>query len=123
MHAHPRRKPQRATATGRKSARELKPNLEFLEERTLLSVLLGEGGRRVVRFHDGTGDLVSLRLHGPGSAVVTLEDNAATHADLQSLELRGTDARSRLTVRVRGDVIRPGLTGSIDVGAGGLGEL
>ena len=112
---------------GRKTRRSrmhrMKLDLEALEERTLLSFLLGEGGRRDVRFLDARGALVSMKLQGPGSAVVTLQGDATTRADLQSLDLRGTDPHSRLIVRVVGDVVRPPLTGAIDVDPGGLGAL
>jgi RHS repeat-associated protein len=98
-------------------------DLENLEARTLLSLLLGDGGRRVVRFDDARGDLVSIRLRGPGSAVVTLHNNAVTHANLQSVVVQGTNSSSQLRVRVQGRTFRPLLTGSIDIGPGGLGAL
>jgi len=106
MPSHSHRKPS-GTQTGKpKRVRRQTPRLEVLEDRTLLSILLGEGGRRVARFHDADGDLVTMRLQGPGSAEVTLQGDVATNADLQSLVVRGTDWRSRLTLRVRGDVPR-----------------
>jgi hypothetical protein len=117
------RKPRRGRKPRSSRSFRTKLGLETLEPRTLLSTLLGEGGRRVVQFHDSVGDLVSLRLWGPGSAVVTLQGNAARNADLQSLVLQRTDGRSRLTVRMQGAASAPRLTGSIDVAPGGLGDL
>jgi RHS repeat-associated protein len=102
---------------------QTKPRVEILEQRTLLSLLLGEGSRRVARFDGASGDLVTLRLQGPGSAVVTLVGNATKHADLERLDLHGTDGSSRLTVRIRGHASRPRFTGTIEVGPGGLGAL
>jgi hypothetical protein len=69
----PLRKPQRGRKPRSSRVFRTKLGLETLEQRTLLSSLLGEGGRRVVQFHDAIGDLVSLRLQGPGSALVTLQ--------------------------------------------------
>lgn len=94
--------------------------VERLEDRTLLSFMLGED-QRVASFYDASGDRVIVELDGPGAAIGILEDDAADSADLYGLFVAGTDRSSRLTVQVRGR--NSSFTGWIDIGPEGIGEL
>ncbi len=57
-------------------------------------------------FTDANGDLVTVKLTGPGSGTFTLAnallaDGVANHADLRSLQLTGTTATSSLSITVK----------------------
>jgi hypothetical protein len=52
-------------------------------------------------FHDANGDVVSLKLSGPGTATYALIGAAGDLADLAQLDLSGTTAASTVTVTVQ----------------------
>jgi hypothetical protein len=51
-------------------------------------------------FTDGAGNLVTIKLSGPGTAVAILEGGIANDADLRTLTLSGTTVSSALSVTV-----------------------
>ena len=77
------------------------PIVEQLEPRVLLSAATLGDGISTFALDDADGDRVVFSLQGPGTADITLEHGASNHADVEHVELKGTTARSRLTIRVR----------------------
>ena len=51
-------------------------------------------------FLDASGDKVTVKLSGPGSAVATLDGIAGAQADLESIALSSTTAKSSLSVTI-----------------------
>ncbi len=81
--------------------------------------------RHPYKFTDDSGDTVTIKLSGLGSAQVLRGGADLEPRDAQSLVLSGTDAKSSLTVTVTGAKSSPKTTtiDSIDLGAGQLKTL
>lgn len=67
----------------------------------LSAAVLGGEAASVFRFTDSDGDQVTVRLRGPGAAAITLTGDVADHADIASIVLSGTTAKSSLQISVR----------------------
>lgn len=65
-------------------------------------------------FFDANHDQVTVKLSGPGSAVVLLNGGVETGADISAIDLTGTTAKSALSILVRKD--KPTGDGVVTVG-------
>lgn len=94
----------------RGAIRPAPPRFEALEKRALLSAVVLGGDLRRFEFHDADGDAVLIRLRGRGSAEITLTENAPDHADIERIEMRGTDSGTTLRIAVRAGESADGTT-------------
>ncbi len=51
-------------------------------------------------FHDSDGDLITIRITGPGTATYLLDNNAGDLADLAELDLTGTDINTTVSLTI-----------------------
>jgi hypothetical protein len=88
---------RRRAATSKHSAL----TIEQLEERNLMAVIPLVSGQ-TARFQDADGTQVEVRLSGPGTGTLELENGGLTGAAIDSIVLNDTTGESKLRVSTRG---------------------